>query len=479
MSSSSRRPWRMTSWPAAKGMRCVKPSRATASPSWTSSAMASRRSTISATRGGLRGGLCAMRTVDHHAHMTVYAAAQQRKRGRARGERVERARTQEGIVGAGPAGLVLAHLLHLEGIESVVLEARDREYVQQRVRAGVLEQNTVDLLLAAGVAGRLDREGIVHHGIELRFDGEGHRIALSDLTGGRAIWIYGQQEVVKDLIEAREATGAPLRFEVADVAVHDIDRDAPFITYTDKEGKAERLDCDVIAGCDGFHGICRAAIGADRLAIAEREYPFGWLGILADVAPSTDELIYAYHDRGFAMHSLRSPTLSRLYLQVDPAADTANWPDDRIWEERHRRFAADGWSLTEGPIIEKGITPMRSFVAAKLRRGRLFLAGDAAHIVPPTGAKGLNLAVNDVRVLADALAAYFAGGATTGLDAYSDTCLDRVWRVQDFSTYMTTLLHRHGADPFDDGLQRARLRYVTSSEAAARSLAENYVGLPT
>jgi p-hydroxybenzoate 3-monooxygenase len=387
-------------------------------------------------------------------------------------------RTQVGIVGAGPAGLVLAHLLHLQGIESVVLEARDREYVQQRVRAGVLEQNTVDLLRGAGVAERLDREGIVHHGIELRFDGEGHRIAMSELTGGRAIWIYGQQEVVKDLIAARQATGAPLHFEVADVAVHDLDGDAPRITYTSADGTAHELACDVIAGCDGFHGICRPALGADRLRIAEREYPFGWLGILADVAPSTEELIYAYHDRGFAMHSLRSPTLSRLYLQVDPHDDIANWPDDRIWEELHRRFEAPGWSLTEGPIIEKGITPMRSFVAAPMRRGRLFLAGDAAHIVPPTGAKGLNLAVNDVRVLADALSAYFAGGSTTGLDAYSDTCLQRVWRVQDFSTFMTTLLHRLDGDDFDAGLQRARLRYVTTSEAAARSLAENYVGLP-
>jgi p-hydroxybenzoate 3-monooxygenase len=388
-------------------------------------------------------------------------------------------RTQVGIIGAGPAGLVLAHLLHLQGIESVVLEARDRAYVQQRVRAGVLEQNTVDLLRAAGVSERLDREGIVHHGIELRFDGEGHRIAMSDLTGGRAIWIYGQQEVVKDLIAAREATGAPLHFEVSDVTVHDVDGDAPSITYKTVDGVAETLECDVIAGCDGFHGICRPAVGADRLRVAEREYPFGWLGILADVAPSTDELIYAYHDRGFAMHSLRSPTLSRLYLQVDPGDDIANWPDDRIWEELHTRFAAPGWSLTEGPIIEKGITPMRSFVAAPMRRGRLFLAGDAAHIVPPTGAKGLNLAVNDVRVLADALVAWYADGSTTGLDAYSDTCLDRVWRVQDFSTSMTTLLHRLDGDDFDAGLQRARLRYVTTSEAAARSLAENYVGLPT
>jgi p-hydroxybenzoate 3-monooxygenase len=388
-------------------------------------------------------------------------------------------RTQVGIVGAGPAGLVLGHLLGQRGVESVVIEARDREYVQQRVRAGVLEQNTVDLLREAGVAERLDREGIVHHGIELRFDGEGHRIAMSDLTGGRAIWIYGQQEVVKDLIAAREAAGTPPVFEVSDVEVHDVDGDAPFITYKTVDGADARLDCDVIAGCDGFHGICRPAVGADRLQIAEREYPFGWLGILADVAPSTDELIYAYHDRGFAMHSLRSPTLSRLYLQVDPNDDIDNWPDDRIWEELHLRFEAPGWSLTEGPIIEKGITPMRSFVAAPMRRGRLFLAGDAAHIVPPTGAKGLNLAVNDVRVLAEALTAYYANGTTTGLDEYSDTCLQRVWRVQDFSTYMTTLLHRLDGDDFDAGLQRARLRYVTTSEAAARSLAENYVGLPT
>jgi p-hydroxybenzoate 3-monooxygenase len=391
-------------------------------------------------------------------------------------------RTQVGIIGAGPAGLVLGRLLELQGIDTVVLEARDREHVQQRVRAGVLEQNTVDLLRAAGVAERLDREGIVHHGIELRFDGQGHRIALSDLTGGRAIWIYGQQEVVKDLIHARAESGLPLEFECADVAVHDVDGDAPRITYTSADGSARELTCDVIAGCDGFHGICRPVVAAaGDMVVAEREYPFGWLGILAGVAPSTDELIYAYHDRGFAMHSLRSPTLSRLYLQLDPADHIDNWPDDRIWQELHTRFEAPGWSLTEGPVIEKSITPMRSFVAAPMRRGRLFLAGDAAHSVPPTGAKGLNLAVNDVRLLADALVAFLApgGGSATGLDAYSDTCLQRVWRVQDFSTSMTTLLHRLGGDPFDDGLQRARLRYVTSSEAAARSLAENYVGLPT
>src|SRR3954454_11569363 len=467
ISSSSRRPWRMISCPAAKGMRCVKPSIATASPSWTRSATASAKGWICARCERV----VAMRTRRYMLPASGASRGSERRRGVVR--------TQVGIVGAGPAGLVLAQLLHLQGIDSVVLEARDREYVQQRVRAGVLEQNTVDLLREAGVAERLDREGIVHHGIELRFDGEGHRIAMSDLTGGRAIWIYGQQEVVKDLINAWLASGAALHFEGSGVAVHDVDGDAPRITYTSADGAAQELRCDVIAGCDGFHGICRAAMGAQRRAIAEREYLFGWLGILADGAPPTEELIYAYHDRGFAMHSLRSPTLSRLYLQVDPHDDIANWPDDRIWEELHLRLAADGWSLTEGPIVEKGITPMRSFVAAPMRRGRLFLAGDAAHIVPPTGAKGLNLAVNDVRVLAEALTAFYERGSTTGLDAYSETCLQRVWRVQDFSTYMTTLLHRHGGDLFDDGLQRARLRYVTSSEAAARSLAENYVGLPT
>lgn len=390
-------------------------------------------------------------------------------------------RTQVGIIGAGPAGLVLGRLLEQAGIASVVLETRDRAYVEQRVRAGVLEQNTVDLLRAAGVAERLEREGIVHHGIELRFDGQGHRIAMSDLTGGRAIWIYGQQEVVKDLIAARVASDLPLAFECRDVQVHDVDGDRPRITYTSAEGKAIEIECDVVAGCDGFHGLCRPVVAeAGEMTVAEREYPFGWLGILADVAPSTDELIYAYHDRGFAMHSLRSPTLSRLYLQVDPDDHIDNWPDDRIWQELHTRLEAPGWSLTEGPIIEKGITPMRSFVAAPMRRGRLFLAGDAAHIVPPTGAKGLNLAVNDVRVLAEALVAFFGPSRSeAGLDAYSDTCLQRVWRVQDFSTYMTTLLHRLDGDDFDAGLQRARLRYVTSSEAAARSLAENYVGLPT
>jgi p-hydroxybenzoate 3-monooxygenase len=385
-------------------------------------------------------------------------------------------RTQVGIVGAGPAGLTLAHLLHLEGIESVILEDRSREYVEQRVRAGVLEQGTVDLLVAAGVGDRLRREGIVHGGIELRFGGQGHRIPMSDLTGGRAITIYGQQEVVKDLIAARLSYDGPLLFEAAEVAVHDLDTARPSITYV-HNGRRGELECDVIAGCDGFRGVCRDSIPPGVLQLHERVYPFGWLGILATVAPSTEELIYAYHERGFALHSLRSPKLSRLYLQVDPYEPIEDWPDERIWEELHRRFEREGWTLHEGPIIEKGITAMRSFVAEPMQYGSLYLAGDAAHVVPATGAKGLNVAVHDVKVLAQGLVEWYRSGATELLESYSDICLRRVWRVQDFSNFMTTLLHRLDVDAFEDRLQRARLEYVCSSEAAARSLAENYVGL--
>jgi p-hydroxybenzoate 3-monooxygenase len=386
-------------------------------------------------------------------------------------------RTQVGIVGAGPAGLVLSQLLDQAGIESVILEARDREYVQKRVRAGVLEQGTVDLMREMGVGDRMMREGIVHHGIYLRFRKQSHRIPMSDLTGGRAIWIYGQQEVVKDLIDARLAAGQKLHFEVADVSVHDFDSDQPRIRYT-HDGEQHELECDVIAGCDGFHGVCRPAIES-TLKIHNHEYPFGWLGILAEVAPSTDELIYARHERGFALHSLRSPELSRLYVQCDPHDDIGNWPDERIWEELHTRFETeDGWQLNEGPIVEKGITPMRSFVVEPMQHGRLYLAGDAAHIVPPTGAKGLNLAVHDVKILAAALSAWYGSGDTTQLEAYSDKCLRRVWRVQHFSWWMTSMLHRLGdADDFEAQLQLAQLDYVTSSTAAATTLAENYVGL--
>ncbi|HEY2600631.1 MAG TPA: 4-hydroxybenzoate 3-monooxygenase [Thermoleophilaceae bacterium] len=388
-----------------------------------------------------------------------------------------RSRTQVGIVGAGPAGLVLSQLLDRAGIESIILENREREYVTERVRAGVLEQGTADLLDEMGLGERMHREGIVHHGIYLRFRRQSHHIPMSDLTGGRSIWIYGQQEVVKDLIEARLEAGQRLHFQVSDVSVHDFDSDSPRIDYM-HEGEQHTIDCDVIAGCDGFHGVCRPAIES-TLKIHNHEYPFGWLGILARVPPSTDELIYTNHPRGFALHSLRSPELSRLYLQCDPHDDIANWSDERIWEEMHARFETDdGWELKEGPIVDKGITPMRSFVVEPMQRGRLYLAGDAAHIVPPTGAKGLNLAVHDVRVLAEALDKWYRDGDGSLLDAYSDTCLRRVWRVQHFSWWMTSMLHLIGdADDFENKLQLAQLDYVVSSKAAATTLAENYVGL--
>jgi p-hydroxybenzoate 3-monooxygenase len=383
--------------------------------------------------------------------------------------------TEVAIVGAGPAGLLLAHLLHLGGIESVVLEARDRAYVEQRVRAGVLEQGTMDTLREAGVGDRMDRQGAVHEGIELRFRGTGHRIDFAELVG-RAIMVYGQQEVVKDLIERRLADGLPLLFDVDDVRV---DPDTPRVRYRHDDAEHE-LRCRAIAGCDGFHGVCRDAIRAGVLSERTREYPFGWLGILAEVAPSTHELIYAHHERGFALHSLRSPELSRLYIQVDPHDDIANWPDERIWDELHLRLARDdGWTLKEGPIVEKGITPMRTFLVEPMQHGRLYLAGDAAHIVPPTGAKGLNLAVADVRVLADALVRWLEHGDESGLNAYSDRCLRRVWRVQHFSWWMTSMLHRFPAeDDIQARLQHAELDYVTSSRAAATMLAENYTGMP-
>ena len=388
-------------------------------------------------------------------------------------------KTPVGIVGAGPSGLLLSHLLHLEGIDSVILEARSRKYVEERVRAGVLEQGTVDLLCDTGLGERLKKEGLIHHGIELRFDGRGHRIALSDLTGGRSIWIYGQREVVKDLINARLAAGGSIHFEVDDVRLSGIDSTNPVLSYREN-GRDQELNCDFIAGCDGFHGVSRDSIPTGVLKTYHHVYPFGWLGILAAVAPSTEELIYAYHDRGFALHSLRTPEISRLYIQVEPDEDIGNWPDDRIWEELRTRMATDnGWTLKTGPILEKGITPMRSFVVEPMQYGRLFLAGDAAHIVPATGAKGLNLAVHDVHTLAEALVTWYRDGSDQLLEQYSANCLDRVWRVQDFSSFMSLMLHRYyDDDGFRGRLQRAQLNYVSSSEAAARSLAENYVGLP-
>jgi p-hydroxybenzoate 3-monooxygenase len=385
-------------------------------------------------------------------------------------------RTQVAIVGAGPAGLVLSHLLQQEGIESVVLEDRSRTYVEQRIRAGVLEQGTVELLERIGMADRLHREGIVHHGIELRFEGKGHRIPLSDLTGGRAITIYGQQEVIKDLIRGRLDAGGEILFEVADVSLDDLTTTSPLVRFC-HAGQMHEIQCDVVAGCDGFHGVSRDAIPPGVLTVYERDYPFAWLGILAAVPPSTTELIYAYHERGFALHSLRSPELSRLYVQVRADDEIARWPDERIWDELHRRLARDdGWTLREGPVLEKGIAALRSFVVEPMRYGRLFLAGDAAHIVPATGAKGLNLAVADVRVLAEALTDWYRTGGTELLDAYSATCLRRVWRAEHFSWWMTSMLHRHEDDDFQHRLQLAQLHYVCSSTAAATSLAENYVG---
>jgi p-hydroxybenzoate 3-monooxygenase len=390
----------------------------------------------------------------------------------------QESRTQVGIVGAGPAGLVLSHLLQREGIESVVIENRSRDYVEQRIRAGVLEQGTVDLLTELGLADRLHREGLIHHGIELRFDGRGHRIPFEELAEGRAITIYGQQEVVKDLIAARLEADGPLLFEVDDVSLHGIDSDEPRIRFT-HDGAERELRCDAIAGCDGFHGISRPSIPDGVLSLNQLDYPFAWLGILAQVAPSTEELIYAPHERGFALHSLRSPELSRLYVQCDPGDSLEDWPDERIWEELHLRLARDdGWTLNEGPLVEKAIAPLRSFVAQPMQYGRLYLAGDAVHIVPATGAKGLNLAVADVQVLGEALTSYLKGGDGSLLDAYSDACLRRVWRVQHFSWWMTWMLHRFPDDDgFMRGLRRSQLEYVCSSKAAATTLAENYVGL--
>ncbi|MEU0484403.1 4-hydroxybenzoate 3-monooxygenase [Streptosporangium sp. NPDC006013] len=383
-------------------------------------------------------------------------------------------RTQVGIIGAGPAGLLLSHLLHLRGIDSVVLEARSRHYIEQRVRAGVLEQGTVDVLNEAGVGDRMRAEGLPHHGIELRYGGAGHRIPFEELVPGRAITVYGQQEVVKDLVARRLADGGKILFDVPDVALHSLERN-PYLTF-----QGERLDCDVIAGCDGFHGVSRRSIPEGVLTVFQRDYPFAWLGILARVPPSAKELIYSHTERGFALHSMRSEEISRFYLQVPPDASLDDWPDERIWAElRARLETVPGFTLAEGPIISRDMSAMRSFVAEPMRHGNLYLAGDAAHIVPPTGAKGLNLAVADVRLLTAALAEFYATGSNDLLDAYSDSCLKRVWRAQHFSWWMTTLLHTFDADdPYGRRLQTSHLDYVTSSEAAATTLAENYVGLP-
>jgi p-hydroxybenzoate 3-monooxygenase len=388
-------------------------------------------------------------------------------------------RTQVGIVGAGPAGLMLSHLLHLQGIESVVLEAASRKRIEQRIRAGVLEQGTVDLLVETGVGERMQRQGLFHGGIELRFSGAGHRIDFRELTGGKGVVIYAQHEVIKDLVAARLSVGGQIIFEANDVGIHGLDGPTPSIHF-ENEGSTHEVMCDFIAGCDGFHGVCRPSIPEGVITAYEQIYPFGWLGILAQAPPSSDELIYAYHERGFALHSMRSPEISRLYLQCAPNEDLSEWPDERIWDELQRRFElSKHWRLTEGPILQRNVTGMRSFVAEPMQFGKLFLAGDSAHIVPPTGAKGLNLAIADVRVLVSGLREFYDSGKTELLNRYSEICLRRVWKVQRFSWWMTSMLHRHAStNPFDERRQLAELDYVTSSRAASQTLAENYVGLP-
>jgi p-hydroxybenzoate 3-monooxygenase len=387
-------------------------------------------------------------------------------------------RTEVVIVGAGPAGLLLSHLLGQQGVESVVLETRSRPYVESRIRAGILESSTVDLLDSVGLGTRLHAEGHQHRGIYLQWPGERHHLDFVDLVG-RSVWVYGQTEVTKDLGLARQQAGQQLHYEITDTAVHEADSDHPYVTFTEADGTRVRLDADVVVGCDGSFGPSRSAVPDPVKQTWERTYPYSWLGILADVPPSTDELIYAWHPDGFALHSMRSPEVSRFYLQVPPGTDLADWPDDRIWSELAARLGhgEHGWSLTPGPITDRSVLPMRSFVMQPMRHGRLFLAGDAAHIVPPTGAKGLNLAVADVALLAPALVALLRKRDSALADAYSDTALRRVWRCTHFSWWMTTMLHATG-DPFDAQLQRSQLQWVCTSTAGATGLAENYAGLP-
>jgi p-hydroxybenzoate 3-monooxygenase len=397
-------------------------------------------------------------------------------------------RTQVGIVGAGPAGLMLSHLLHRQGIDSVIVEARSRQYVEDRVRAGVLEQDTADLMVETGVGARLKREGLIHHGVMFRFGGRTHRFDFKELAGGRAIFVYPQNKVVADLFDARAEAGGRVITEAEDVSVHDFANSgtgakAKIRFRAGGQGRKEtqEIECDFIAGCDGFHGVCRPSIPDRALTVYDRVYPFGWLGILAEAPPSSEELIYAYHKRGFALLSMRTAQIGRLYLQCKPDEDIHEWPDDRIWQELNLRLASSDpkWKLTEGKVLQKGVTGMRSFVVEPMQFGKLFLAGDAAHIVPPTGAKGLNLAVSDVRVLADGFAEFYRSGRKSLLENYSQKCLRRVWKVQRFSWWMTSMLHLFDTDnAFDQRRQLAELDYVTSSRVAQQSLAENYVGLP-
>ena len=388
-------------------------------------------------------------------------------------------KTQVAIVGAGPAGLLLGQILHLNGIDSVIVENRSREYVIDRVRAGVLEQGTVDLMKAMGVSAGLERAGLRHEGVYISFDGRRHRIDFAELTGGKAITVYGQNEVVHDLIDVRVETRRPLYFDAQHVSIGNLESETPVVRFRHDDTEHE-VRCDFIAGCDGFHGICRPSIPDGVLTLSERVYQFGWLGILADAAPSSDELVYTLHERGFALFSMRSPKVTRLYLQVPPDEPIENWSDEAIWDEMLRRMTTrDGWKPNVGRITQKSVTPMRSFVAAPMRYGRLLLAGDAAHIVPPTGAKGLNLAASDVLVLGRALKAFYERGQIEWLNEYSDVCLRRVWKAQRFSWWMTSTLHRSPDETaFDHQRQIADLDYLTSSRAAMTSLAEQYVGLP-
>jgi p-hydroxybenzoate 3-monooxygenase len=384
-------------------------------------------------------------------------------------------------VGAGPAGLMLSHLLHLEGIESIVIEDRSRQHVEERVRAGVLEHNTVELMRQTGVGERLDREGLRHDGIYLSFNGKRHHIDMMDLVG-RSITVYAQHEIIKDLIAARLAAGGEILFDIEALRVQGLESRHPSLQFL-QNGEPCEIVCDFVGGCDGSHGVCRPAVPQGVLKTYDKLYPFAWLGILAEAAPSCKELVYTYHDRGMALFSMRSPEITRLYLQCAVDEDLAQWPDDRIWEELLLRMTADdGWAPNRGPIVQRGITGMRSFVVEPMQYGRLYLAGDAAHIVPPTGAKGLNLAVADVVVLARAMTTFYRQGAAAGqalLGAYSETCLKRVWRVQRFSAWMTHLLHRFEAErEFEHKRQLAELEYLVSSRAAMTSLAENYAGLP-
>jgi p-hydroxybenzoate 3-monooxygenase len=389
-------------------------------------------------------------------------------------------RTDVAIVGAGPAGLLLAHLLAQDGIESVVVESRSQEYVAARVRAGILESSSVDLLRAVGLGAGIDAGGDEHRGIYLQWPSERHHLDFVELVG-RSVWVYGQTQLQADLVAAGEGAGRRAFYEASGAAVGDLETDRPYVTFTDSSGAPRRIDAAVIAGCDGSFGPSRAAVPAGRRETWERVYPYSWLGILADVAPSTDELIYAWHPDGFAMHSMRSATVSRLYLQVPNGTDVADWSDDRIWAALATRLGhgtvQGGWQLTPGPVTDKSVLPMRSFVQSPMRHGRLFLAGDAAHTVPPTGAKGLNLAIADVALLAPALYRLLRRNDAALADAYSDTALRRVWRCEHFSWWMTSMLHTSG-DPFDAQLQLSQLRWVTSSQAGAAGLAENYAGLP-